>query len=92
LILRVEADENEVRVHVIDTGPGIEPTQLEDIFRPYVSLRSGGTGLGLPTARRIVQEHGGRLTVHSEPGKGSDFTIHLPRDSTGANGAGTRAK
>jgi signal transduction histidine kinase len=79
LILRVEADAQEARVHVIDTGPGIEAGRLEDIFRPYVSLRSGGTGLGLPTARRIVQEHGGMLTVHSESGQGSDFTIHLPR-------------
>lgn len=79
LILRVEADAQEARIHVIDTGPGIDAAKIEDIFHPYVSLRSGGTGLGLPTSRRIVQEHGGRLTVHSEVGKGSDFTIHLPR-------------
>jgi signal transduction histidine kinase len=83
LILRVEADDTEARVHVIDTGPGIDAGKLEDIFRPYVSLRSGGTGLGLPTARRIVQEHGGRMTVHSEVGKGSDFIIHLPRSANG---------
>ena len=79
LILRVEADSNQARIHVIDTGPGIAASKLDDIFRPYVSLRSGGTGLGLPTARRIVQEHGGELTVHSEVGRGSDFTVHLPR-------------
>jgi signal transduction histidine kinase len=82
LILRVEPDGDEVCIHVIDTGPGIEPAKIDDIFRPYVSLRSGGTGLGLPTANRIVQEHGGRLTVHSEPGKGSDFSIHLPIQNT----------
>jgi signal transduction histidine kinase len=65
---------------VIDTGPGIPPDKIDDIFRPYVSMRTGGggTGLGLPTARRIVQEHGGEITVHSEPGTGSDFVIHLP--------------
>ena len=78
LILRVEADRDEARVHVIDTGPGIEPRKLETIFHPYVSGKAGGTGLGLPTARRIIEEHGGRLAAHSEPGRGSDFVIHLP--------------
>ena len=81
LILRLEADRDEACIHVIDTGPGIETKRIEDIFRPYVSLRSGGTGLGLPTARRIVLEHGGQLTVHSELGRGSDFVIHLPRQT-----------
>jgi signal transduction histidine kinase len=84
LILRVDADGDEVHIHVIDTGPGIDEAKLGDIFRPYVSLRSGGTGLGLPTARRIVQEHGGRMTVHSEVGRGSDFTIHLPQSAANA--------
>ena len=78
LILRVERDDHEARIHVIDTGPGIEPSKADQVFRPYVTGRQGGTGLGLPTARRIVQEHGGELTLHSEVGKGSDFTIHLP--------------
>jgi signal transduction histidine kinase len=81
LILRVEADHDEARVHVIDTGPGIEPAHLEEMFRPYVTTKAGGTGLGLPTARRIVEEHGGRLVAQSEPGAGSDFTVHLPLDA-----------
>lgn len=80
LILRVERNnaDDEACIHVIDTGPGIETDKIADIFRPYFTRRTGGTGLGLPTAQRIVQEHGGRLTVHSDPGHGSDFTIHLP--------------
>ena len=78
LILTIEHDRGEARVHVIDTGPGIDPGNLEEIFHPYVSHKSGGTGLGLPTARRIVEEHGGRLTAHSELGRGSDFVVHLP--------------
>ena len=78
LILRLEADRDELRFHVIDTGPGIEPERLEEIFHPYVSHKAGGTGLGLPTARRIIEEHGGRLEVQSEVGRGSDFTVHLP--------------
>lgn len=84
LILRVEPDPHEARVHVIDTGPGIDPQQLSQIFHPYFSHRSGGTGLGLPTARRIVEEHGGRLEAHSEIGRGSDFVIHLPRPNAQA--------
>lgn len=78
LILRVESKPDEVRIHVTDTGPGIGPERLDEIFRPYVSGRSGGTGLGLATARRIVEEHGGRITAQSEIGKGSNFTITLP--------------
>jgi signal transduction histidine kinase len=81
LIIRAEGDAEEVRIHVIDTGPGIPIERQEEIFRPYFSGKSGGSGLGLPTARRIVEEHGGRLSLHSEPGRGSDFTIHLPRSA-----------
>lgn len=83
LILRLDADDREARVHVIDTGPGIPAEKVDELFRPYVTMRPGGTGLGLPTAKRIVHEHGGYITVHSEPGQGSDFTIHLPRQGAG---------
>jgi signal transduction histidine kinase len=78
LILQVEADDSETRVHVIDTGPGIEPDRLRQIFHPYVSHTAGGTGLGLSTARRIIEEHGGSIVAHSDVGRGSDFVIHLP--------------
>ena len=79
LILKVDEDSDFAWVHVIDTGPGIEEEDRERIFHPYVSKRKGGTGLGLPTARRIVEEHGGRLHVESVVGDGSDFVIMLPR-------------
>jgi len=78
LIVRVEADQEKARIHVVDTGPGIQPEKMQEIFHPYVSTKSGGTGLGLPTAKRIIEEHGGHLQAHSEPGRGSDFVIHLP--------------
>jgi signal transduction histidine kinase len=67
-----------VRFHITDTGVGIPTEDLDKIFKPYYSTRPGGTGLGLPTVRRIVQEHHGTLEVHSEPGRGTRFTIHLP--------------
>lgn len=77
----------ELRIHVIDTGPGMSAEVAGRVFEPYFSTKRGGTGLGLPTSRRIVEEHGGRLTVHSEPGRGSDFTVALPRAETEAESA-----
>lgn len=68
----------ELRIHVTDTGPGIPPENAGKIFQPYFSTKKGGTGLGLPTARRIVEEHHGTLNVHSEPGRGTEFVIALP--------------
>ena len=69
---------DEVHIHVIDTGPGIPLDKLPRVFEPYYSTKKGGTGLGLPTARRIIEEHDGALSVHSEPGRGTDFLIALP--------------
>jgi len=66
-------------VHVIDTGPGIEPGVLEQVFRPYFTTKGGGSGLGLPTTKRLIEEHGGAITVHSEPGRGTEFTVLVPR-------------
>ena len=78
LILRVESSDGMARIHVIDTGPGVPEDMREEIFHPYVSGRKGGTGLGLPTSRRIVEEHGGRLLVESSMGHGSDFVLSVP--------------
>lgn len=83
LILRTTAakgaDHPLVQVHVIDTGPGIPPENTDKIFTPYFTTKSGGSGLGLPTAKRLIEEHAGHLEVHSDPGHGTDFTISLPR-------------
>jgi signal transduction histidine kinase len=65
-------------IDVVDTGPGVPPEVAERIFTAYYSTKKGGTGLGLPMSKRIAQEHGGDLSVRSEPGKGSDFTLRLP--------------
>ena len=79
LILRIESDHEHARIHVIDSGPGVPGDMREKIFHPYVSKTPGGTGLGLPTSRRIVEEHGGTLGLEVLEGRGSDFIISLQR-------------
>jgi signal transduction histidine kinase len=69
-----------VEIHITDTGPGIPGDAVSKVFQPYFSTKRGGTGLGLPTTRRIVEEHGGELQIHSAPGRGSDFVIRLPAE------------
>jgi signal transduction histidine kinase len=78
LILSAAADGNIAAIDVIDTGSGIPAEELDKIFLAYYSTKKGGTGLGLAMSQRIIQAHGGQLTVNSEPGKGSDFRIRLP--------------
>lgn len=79
---------NEVLVRVTDTGAGIAPDVQARVFEPYFSTKKAGTGLGLPTVRRVVEEHGGTLTMQSEVGKGTQFTMRLPaRAGAGAGAA-----
>jgi signal transduction histidine kinase len=74
-----DADQRRVaQIHVIDTGPGIPADVLPRIFTPYFTTKSGGTGLGLPTSRRLIEAHEGRIEVFSELGRGTDFVITLP--------------
>lgn len=65
-------------VEVIDTGRGIPSESLPRIFDAFYSTRPGGSGLGLPTVRKIVEAHGGTIAVESEPGKGSRFAVRVP--------------
>lgn len=88
VILRTETardagGERVARIHVIDTGPGIPPEALGRIFDPYFTTKAGGSGLGLPTARRLIEAHDGRIDVHTEVGKGSDFCVTLPLAASG---------
>ena len=73
-----------LELSVADTGTGIAPESLEKIWDPYFSTKAPdeGTGLGLPTVRRIVQAHGGFITVESETGQGTRFHVFLPATAT----------
>jgi signal transduction histidine kinase len=78
LMIRTDRQKNDAIIQISDTGRGIEPDRLPHIFDAYFSSRSNGSGLGLPTARKIVEAHNGTITVDSELGKGTSFTIKLP--------------
>jgi len=67
-------------VAVIDRGAGIEDKNLNSIFNPFFTTKAAGVGLGLAIVAKIVDEHGGRIAVESEPGKGSIFQVLLPMD------------
>ena len=78
LIMALSIQGKNAVIDVIDTGPGIEPEKVAKIFQAYYTTKKGGTGIGLAMARRIADEHGGRVSVRSEVGKGSDFSITVP--------------
>ncbi|MFL5350892.1 MAG: sensor histidine kinase [Hyalangium sp.] len=79
--LSTRREDNGVRVEVRDTGTGMTPETLHHLFQPFFTTKQPGmgTGLGLAVAHGIVTGQGGRIEVESEPGKGSCFTLHLPR-------------
>jgi two-component system, NtrC family, sensor histidine kinase HydH len=78
LILTSRRDGNWAVLDVTDTGLGMTDEVRGRIFDAYFSTRPGGSGLGLPTTRKIVEAHGGEIQVRSEVGKGSQFSIRLP--------------
>lgn len=83
LAIRTWADEERVFVSVQDTGKGIPAEYLKKIFDPFFTTKpvGEGTGLGLSICWQIIQQHGGRIQVASEPGRGTRFVITLPRQS-----------
>jgi two-component system, NtrC family, sensor histidine kinase HydH len=78
LILTTRRDGPAVVLDVTDTGAGMTDEVRSRIFDAFFSTRPAGSGLGLPTTRKIIEAHGGTIHVQSEPGKGSRFTIRLP--------------
>jgi signal transduction histidine kinase len=78
-------DGDDAVITVSDTGRGIPAEHLPNIFRPFYTTKGNGTGLGLSLARRIVEEHHGRIEVQSSTGKGTTFSVTLPiRQATAA--------
>ena len=78
--IRVEISllDGDAAITVVDTGRGIAPEHLSNIFRPFYTTKGNGTGLGLSVARRTVEDHHGRIEVSSELGSGTTFSVVLP--------------
>ncbi len=74
-------------IAVIDRGVGIGPEQIDNMFNPFFTTKPDGVGLGLAIVSKIVDEHGGKITVDSEPGKGSVFRVLLPTVPAAEDGA-----
>jgi len=76
--IRTRQEGNEAIIELIDTGCGIDSENLKNIFNPFFTTKTEGTGLGLAVTHKIIQEHNGKIRVSSSPGCGTTFKIHLP--------------
>ncbi|MFC1604614.1 ATP-binding protein, partial [Planctomycetota bacterium] len=81
-------DDNHVRIDIIDTGIGIPADELENVFGEFFRATNAqksekdGTGLGLSIVKQIVEQHGGEISVESQEGQGSKFTVTMPKDGS----------
>jgi signal transduction histidine kinase len=78
LTARTRVTRQGVALDLIDTGVGMDDRTAMKMFDAFYTTKSGGSGLGLPTARRIIEAHGGRISVHSDLGIGTQFTLEFP--------------
>lgn len=78
VVVTLDSHQDSAAISIADNGPGIPPETLKNIFRPFFTTKGHGTGLGLSLAKRIVEDHGGRIAVASIPGQGTTFVVYLP--------------
>ncbi len=79
VIVSVHANDDQMLIQVTDQGHGIDPQHLESVFNPFFTTKPNGVGLGLALVAKIVDEHGGKISVRSEVRKGTTFEISIPR-------------
>ena len=79
--MAVNANDGNCRIAIADNGPGIPAEIRERIFEPFFTTKNRGTGLGLPTAKRVVERHQGDITIDCPPEGGTIVTVTLPLHS-----------
>jgi two-component system, NtrC family, nitrogen regulation sensor histidine kinase NtrY len=79
--LRVRDEASKGIIEISDTGTGLTPEERDRLFTPYYTTKGHGTGLGLAVAQSVISDHNGSITVQSEPGRGTTFTIQLPKSA-----------
>ena len=80
ITVKIEDDNDVIRVSISDKGQGISPQVQEVLFTPFESQKKKGKGLGLPAAKRIIESHGGSIGYETKEGEGTTFTFLLPKD------------
>ena len=78
LTIFTSTSDGKLLLAIRDTGSGMTPEQIKQIFEPFSTTKSRGLGLGMPYAQKIIQQHGGQIVVESQPGKGTEVRIELP--------------
>ncbi|MCA1613932.1 MAG: ATP-binding protein, partial [Acidobacteria bacterium] len=78
LNVKTEAGAGSRRVEIADTGGGMTEEQLESVFEPFYTTKSQGLGLGMAYARKVIEQHGGAISVESSPGAGTTIRVDLP--------------
>ncbi|MBP7275799.1 MAG: PAS domain-containing protein [Kiritimatiellae bacterium] len=78
--VRLTSNDRMVAVMIRDTGLGMDPAQIGQMFDPYFTTKRHGSGLGMMIVQRIIRDHGGEIEVHSELGRGTSVTVYLPRE------------
>ena len=81
LTVRTWQENDEAVIELVDTGHGIQEEDLKNIFNPFFTTKSEGTGLGLAVTHKIIQEHNGKIKVESKWGGGTAFRIYLPLET-----------
>lgn len=78
IVVHLTDGDHYAAISIADNGPGISADTLKNIFRPFFTTKGHGTGLGLSLARRVIEDHGGRIEVSSKPGEGTTFVVLIP--------------